>query len=131
MLKKQKRITAPVANLGIDLGKAGAAHTLIKVCSPYCGPCSKAHPKIEKLLDVNDNLQIKIIFTASDDDNNLMNKPVKHLLAIAEKGVEQLTKRALDDWYLDEKKDYEIFAAKYPVNGELLMQGVKLAAMSK
>lgn len=137
LLKKQKPITAPVANLGIDLGKTGATHTLIKVCNPYCGPCARAHPKIEKLLEEHDNLQVKIIFTAPDDDKNIMSKPVKHLLAIMENNDEQLTKKALDDWYLAEKKDYEVFAAKYPMptrrggNGELLMQGPKLAAMRK
>lgn len=131
LLKKQKPITMPVANMGINIGKAGATHTLIKVCNPYCGPCAKAHPKIEKLLEDNDDLQVKILFTATDDDNNIMSKPVKHLLAIAEKGDEQLTKKALDEWYLAEKKDYDVFAAKYPMNGELQVQGEKLTAMSK
>ena len=131
LLKKQKSITAPVAGLGIDLGKITAQHTLIKVCNPYCGPCAKAHPKIEKLLETNGNLQVKIIFTAPDDDKNSMSQPVKHLMAITEKQDEQLTKKALDDWYLAEKKDYEIFAKKHPMNGELALQGAKLNAMDK
>ena len=37
----------------------------------------------------------------------------------------------MDDWYLPEKKDYELFAAKYPMNGELLQQGNKIEAMDK
>jgi hypothetical protein len=35
----------------------------------------------------------------------------------------------LDDWYLAEKKDYEVFAAKYPMNGELKQQNAKVEAM--
>ncbi|MFT3947003.1 MAG: thioredoxin domain-containing protein [Agriterribacter sp.] len=131
LLKKQKPVTIPATDIGINIGKADATHTLIKVCNPYCGPCASAHPKIEKLLEAIDYLRVKIIFTAPDDDKNSMSKPVKHLLAIAEKQDEQLTKKALDDWYLAEKKDYDAFAARYPVNGELLTQGAKLAAMSK
>ena len=32
------------------------------------------------------------------------------------------SQHALDDWYLAPKKDYEVFAEKYPMNGELKMQ---------
>jgi thiol-disulfide isomerase/thioredoxin len=132
LLHKQKTIEPlSVEGLGIDIGNPQAAHTIIKVCNPYCGPCAAAHPKIEKLIEENPNIKAKIIFTAPDNDNNMMSKPVKHLLAIAQKGNEQLTQKALDDWYLADKKDYDAFAAKYPMNGELAKQGAKLAAMSK
>ena len=60
-----------------------------------------------------------------------MTKPVRHLLAIDEKKDEVITKKALDDWYLSEKKDYDLFASKYPMNGELLRQGDKIEAMSE
>ena len=30
--------------------------------------------------------------------------------------------QALEDWYLADKKDYEVFAAKYPLNGEIREQ---------
>ena len=52
-------------------------------------------------------------------------------MAITGKRDEQLTKKALDDWYLAEKKDYGLFAARHPMNGELAMQGAKLQAMEK
>ena len=60
-----------------------------------------------------------------------MTKPVRHLLAIDGEKDEAITKKALDDWYLAEKKEYELFALKYPMNGELLKQGNKIEAMSK
>ena len=44
---------------------------------------------------------------------------------------EEKIKQSLDDWYLPETKNYELFAAKYPMNGELLKQGNKIAAMDK
>ena len=105
---------------------------IIKVCSPYCGPCAKAHPKIEALLEQNTNVKAKIIFSIPNDEANAGIKPVRHLLAIAEKGNnEEKIKQSLDDWYLPETKNYELFAAKYPMNGELLKQGNKIAAMDK
>ncbi len=57
--------------------------------------------------------------------------PVKHLLAIAVKGNLQLTAQALDDWYLADKKDYDAFAAKYHMNGELNEQTEKIELMYK
>ena len=132
LLKKQKAISISADDLGIDLGNPAATNTLIKVCNPYCGPCSKAHPKIEELLEQNSNVKVKIIFTTPNKEGHPAVKPVRHLLAVAEKtNNETITKKALDDWYLTEKKDYDLFATKYPLNGELLKQDNKIEAMDK
>ena len=130
LLKKQKHITLAVDSLGIDIGNPAATNMLVKVCNPYCGPCSKAHPKIEELLEEIPNLKVKIIFTTPNDEGNLALKPVRHLLAINEqKNRKENIEQALDDWYLADKKDYELFAQKYPMNGELTNQGSKIEAM--
>jgi thiol-disulfide isomerase/thioredoxin len=133
LLQKQKTVDLSlVEGLGIDMGNHNAQHTLIKVCNPYCGPCAGAHPKIEKLLEENKNVKAKIIFTATAKEDDYRNKPVKHLLAIAAKNNEQLTRQALDDWYLAEKKDYDVFANKYNDTPPLEGQGeAEIAAMEK
>jgi uncharacterized membrane protein len=132
LLKKQKAITYSTDGLGIDLGNPAASNTLIKVCNPYCGPCAKAHAKIEALLEQNENLQVKIIFTTANEESNHSLKPTRHLMAVAEQlNDKQNIKHSLDDWYLADKKDYELFATKYPMNGGLLKQGDKIEAMDK
>lgn len=131
LLMKQPPIVKAVDGIGIELGNPTAKNTLIKVCNPYCGPCSKAHPKIEKLLQGNVDLKVKIIFNVSDNDLDSAVKPVRHLLAIAEKGNDVKLHKALDDWYLPNRKDYEAFATKYPMNGELLQQRVKISLMEE
>jgi len=129
LLQKQKMLTNVPDDLGITLGNPNGAYKLIKVCNPYCGPCAKAHQPMEDLLDNNPDVRIQILFTATNSDGDMKAPPVKHLLAIAEKNEESIVKRALDDWYLAEKKDYEVFAAKYPMNGELKQQNAKVEAM--
>lgn len=100
------------------------------MCNPYCGPCSKAHPKIDELLEEIPNLKVKIIFTTPNNEDNLALKPVRHLLAISEqKNRKEDIKQALDDLYLSDKKDYDVFAQKYPMNGELIKQGNRIEAM--
>ncbi len=130
LLKKQKSITTSAEGLGISLGNPAATNTLIKVCNPYCGPCAKAHSKIESLLEQHDNLQVKIIFITPNEEGRMV-KPVRHLLAIYGRNEETTLKKALDDWYLADNKDYDVFASKYPMNGELSIQGDKIEAMSK
>ena len=131
LLKKQKQITLSTEGLGIDIGNPAATNTIIKVCNPYCGPCAKAHPAIETLIEGNDNVKAKIIFTTANDETNPAIKPVRHLLAIADENNPAKLNQALDDWYLPINKDYEIFEKKYAMNGELLKRGEKVEAMEK
>jgi hypothetical protein len=129
LLKKQKQITLPVDSLGIDIGNPTAANTLIKVCNPYCGPCSETHPKIEKLLGRVSNLKLKIIFSTTSDYEDLSFKAGCHLMAISEEADQEIMKQALDDWYLADKKDLKLFAEKYPMNGEIEKQQDKVRTM--
>jgi len=131
LLHKQKQIIESPEGLGITLGNLNAAYKLIKVCNPYCGPCAKAHKPMEDLLHNNPDVQIQVLFTATNNEGDIKTPPVKHLLAIAEHNGEETVKHALDYWYLAEKKDYEVFAAKYPMNGELKLQNTKIEAMKQ
>jgi uncharacterized membrane protein/thiol-disulfide isomerase/thioredoxin len=129
ILPKQKAITASPEGLGIILGNPNANHTIIKVCNPYCGPCAKAHPIIDDLLESNGDVNVQIIFTAANDEGDMKSKPVKHLMALYEKKDKNLIQRALNDWYRSDEKDYEAFAGKYQLNGELQEQGHRLENM--
>ncbi len=130
MLSKQKVVTAPTEGLGITLGNKNAKYKLVKVSNPYCEPCARAHRYVEELLENNpDEIQVQIIYVVTNDEENINTLPVEHLLAIAEKNNEKQTRQALNDWYLPNKKDYEVFEAKYPMNGELKRQRNKIEMM--
>jgi protein-disulfide isomerase len=129
LLKKQKEITSSPEGLGITIGNPVATNTIVKICNPYCTPCSKVHPELEKLLETNNDLKVQIIFMVTANKDDKRNKPVRHLLAIAAKQNELNTRHALNDWYLQNNKDYEAFANKHPLNGELKLQDDKIVAM--
>ncbi len=131
LIAKQNPVNSSTDVLGITIGNPHAHNTIIKVCNPYCPPCARAHPQIDELLEANPDLKVQILFTTTNDENDRGNKPVKHLLAITAQNNEMLTRKALDDWYLPGKKDYEVFAAKYPMNGEIKLQEAKVEAMNK
>jgi uncharacterized membrane protein/protein-disulfide isomerase len=130
LLTKQKGIFKSTEGLGIILGNSNATTRIIKVCNPYCWPCSESHKIVEDLLDNNPDLQVQIIFLSSNDANDPRKSIVRHLMAIAEKGDETLIKEALDNWYLkNNDKDYESFSREYPLNGELQKQFGKIQNM--
>jgi len=130
ILSRQKVIDAPFEDLGITIGNPKGLFQLIKVCNPYCGPCSKAHAIMEQIIENNGEVGIQIVFTASADDTDIRKAPVAHLMAIAEKQDANLTKKSLDSWYLSSDKDYKTFASKYPLEAEeLRKQDVKIQKM--
>lgn len=122
ILSRQKKVVPSAEGLGITIGNPDAKWKLIKVCNPYCGPCARAHPAIEELVDSNTNVQVQIIFTATGEEGDIKTQPVQHLLAIAAGENKKATRQALDDWYNAAQKDYGAFAAKHPMPDELLTQ---------
>lgn len=129
VLHKQRNVHEGAAGLGIVLGNPNAANRILKVCNPYCGPCANVHTPIEELLESNPDVQLQIIFTATNDDKDEQKWPVQHLLAIAADNNEPLIKQALDDWYLAPEKNYEHFASRYPMKDMLVLQEGKIEAM--
>ena len=76
-------------------------------------------------------INLQILFTATTENFDRSGKPVRHLLALDEKYKDRKQiEKALGDWYLAKEKDYDSFAKKYPMNGELVTQTHKLEAMS-
>ncbi|MBW7846378.1 MAG: thioredoxin domain-containing protein, partial [Bacteroidia bacterium] len=129
LLQQQANAPDGYENIGITIGNSNAVITIIKVCNPYCGPCAKAHPVIDEILENNTDVKLKLIFTASNDLNDKRGTVARHLLAINKKGDQQEMQHALDDWYLADKKDYAVFADKYPMSGELKQQETEIEKM--
>jgi len=129
LLKQQPAIPAGWEKLGIALGPTDAATTIVKVCNPFCGPCSRAHPELENLLH-NYDVQVRIIFNSQNKEADYSANAARHLMAIAEQGDAVITKQALDDWYGMPQKDYAAFAARWPLAaGRLQQQDHQLEAM--
>ncbi|WP_346766831.1 thioredoxin domain-containing protein [Pseudoflavitalea sp. G-6-1-2] len=129
LLRKEKQIIEEPEGLGIDIGNPDAKFTLIKICNPYCGPCAEAHPRLEKVLEEVPQLKLKIIFVAPNNPRNLAFQVVRHFMAIANEYTPEQTKLALRSWYTDDKKEYEKFAATWPVREDLNKPSTSIEAM--
>lgn len=130
LLQQQAVAPGGYENIGIEIGNPKAENTIIKVCNPYCGPCAKAHPILDEIVRRNNNIKLKLIFNATNDKDDKRGIAARHLLAVYKKYVHK-TESALSEWYLAEKKDYEEFAKKYPMNGELKKQEDEIEKMKE
>ncbi|WP_422083624.1 vitamin K epoxide reductase family protein [Ulvibacterium sp.] len=126
LLSKTRKIQNSTEGLGISFTNTTAKFNVVKVCHPYCGPCAKAHPILEELREKG-LINLQILFVSGTDKNDPQLKPVRHFLALDDR--ENSILKALNDWYLSETKDYELFCLKYPMNGELEFQDQKIDSM--
>jgi uncharacterized membrane protein len=129
LLHQQKKIDQPNQDLGITIGNDNAQNCIIKICNPYCTPCSKAHSRLENLLEQIPNLKVQIIFAVPKSILNVPHNPISHLMAIYSKKDLNLIRVALDDWYINSSKSYLLFAEKYKMFEELELQNENLIAM--
>ncbi|MFC3416896.1 DsbA family protein [Algoriphagus hitonicola] len=126
-LANSREITSSPEGLGVFLKGTKAKYHVLKVCNPYCGPCARTHPLLEQLYETG-NIDLQIVFIPGGGDEVRI-KTIRHLLGIASQGDLEKTRQALDDWYSQDKKDYEAFATNYPLNGELTKQESNIKAM--
>jgi hypothetical protein len=105
----------------IVLGNPTAEHVITMVSNPFCGPCATAHQELDEWLKYRDDIQLKIIFTTADHDDDERTKVSRHMSALSLLQDATLVERALNDWYKLSSKKYETWAAKYPIsfNGEM------------
>jgi uncharacterized membrane protein len=129
LLQDSEKIQNEPTGLGISLENKNPNYKIIKVCNPYCGPCAQAHPVLESLYKKG-VIDLQILFTVHPEESYTQTAPVSHLLALAEKGDEDIIHKSLNDWYSMKKKDYSLFAKQYTLNGEMKLQRHKIKAMS-
>ena len=110
------RYELPDNLMPLQLGNPDADTTITIVSSPSCGPCAAAHKLLEEWLSVRDDLQIKVILTTTNDDNNEYTKFSKHITALSLVENRKYIEIALSDWYYKCDRKYELWGPKYPVS---------------
>lgn len=105
----------------VIFGNPKAETVITMVSNPFCGPCAKTHETLNRWLQERDDIQLKIIFTTANDDDDEKTKVAKHISALAVLKDVQLLENALNSWYAQTDKKYDNWAQQYPVafNGEM------------
>lgn len=100
----------------VVLGNPKAETVITMVSNPFCGPCGNAHQTLDDWLKTRDDLQLKIIFTTADHDDDEKTKVARHIGALSRLNDITVVEQALYDWYTQSSRKYEQWAQKYPVN---------------
>lgn len=129
MLVSQRQVIIPSSNLGIYLGASSPKHHVLVVCNPYCGPCAAAHSELHKLIGSNEDVQVQVVFTATNSPGDRRNDPVSYIMAISESSPWQATMEALTSWFQEHKMNFDSFSNAFPVASLASRQGAKLASM--
>ncbi len=122
-LKNQPRYAIENDLMPITLGNPSAETVITMVSNPFCGPCAKAHQTIDEWLKNRDDIQLKVIFTSANDDDEPRTKVSRHMSALSKVDNKLAVEDALNDWYQMAAKDYKVWAAKHPavISDELNM----------
>jgi len=99
----------------IMLGNPDAETVITMVSNPFCGPCAQAHQVLDEWLNYRDDIQIKILFSTADHDDDQKTKVSRHISALSLLNDTLLVEKALNDWYGQSSKKYEEWAKRYPV----------------
>jgi uncharacterized membrane protein/predicted double-glycine peptidase len=114
-LKEQPKFPLPDEDWSIVLGNVEANTIITMVSNPYCPPCSIAHQELDEWLNRLDDIQLRIVFTANNNDHDRKTPITRHLMALNEQQDKSLVKKALHDWYEQKQKNYKEWAKTYPV----------------
>jgi protein-disulfide isomerase/uncharacterized membrane protein/predicted double-glycine peptidase len=114
-LKEQPKYAVPAEDWSIVLGNVEADHIITMVSNPYCPPCAKTHHALDEWLNHNSDIQVRLVFTASNTDADIKTPVTRHLMALNELPDKNKVKQALNDWYGQKQKDYQAWAKVHPV----------------
>jgi len=105
LLKKERKIAISTDDFGITLGKKNGNFHIIKVCNPYCHHCAAAQPILQKLLTVNDNIKLQMIFPFDPSQKEYKFTPIDTFLSLYYEGADM--ESAFSDWYETRDKNIE------------------------
>ena len=105
-LKNQPRYAIEKELMPIHLGNPKAGTIITMVSNPFCGPCAKAHQTIDEWLKYRSDIQLKVIFTSSNEENDPRTRVSRHLSALSENENKNMVEYAMNDWYKSSNKNY-------------------------
>lgn len=105
-------------NSSIILGNKDAKTTVSLVSSPYCEPCSVAHKSFDAWIMDREDIKFQIVFATGDDYQNHKTEVSRHLMSLTYENGFEYMRQALNDWYGQKKKDYKLWAKRYPYKSE-------------
>lgn len=116
LLTGQPRYAVPEELKAINLGNPQAQTVITMVTNPFCGPCAATHKMLDEWLMTREDLQLKILFTTANHEEDARTKVARHVTALSLSKDGKYVGEALNGWYKQSNKDYDTWATQYPVH---------------
>jgi len=99
----------------IIIGNREANNIVTLVSNPFCTHCSKAHRLLDDLLSIRANIKLQLVFVCRSYAKEIDQKVTSHFIALKSAGNETKLKEAINGWYNQKVKNYELWKKDYPV----------------
>ena len=116
VLTSQPRYAVTDELMPVLLGNPEADNVITIVSNPYCEPCAKAHQVMEDWIERRNDVQLKVVFSTVNEDNDMRTKIARHMTALQLLDNKAIVKDALNEWYAENNRNYDNWALKYPVS---------------
>ncbi len=122
-LKQELKVDTTVWENDLLLGNPQAPLLITVACNPYCGPCAKAHKKLDELLEHHPN-KIKVLLrliTPSPSGKDKISKAVAAILQVSQDmgSNNEHLQNALADWF--EWMNYDKWTEKWKNTSTLML----------
>lgn len=115
LLTNQPHYNVSSELMPIRLGNQNAETMITMISNPFCGPCATTHKFLENWLEMSEDIQLQIVFATANEDTELRTKVARHIAALGRLEDSEIVKEAMNNWYGQGSKNYEMWAEKYPI----------------
>ena len=122
LLEQEEKIIMPVDNYGITMGKKNGKYQIIKVCNPYCSHCADAQNELQKLMNDNGEIGLRIIFINDPDTESYKQTPIDAFLSFYYEGCDM--EPILSEWYDSEEKNIDFFNQRHPLKEHFITKNM-------
>lgn len=114
LLNEETKYTLPNEDDSLIIGNREAETIITMVSNPFCQPCSSMHKKLDDLLANRDDIKLQVIFSTHNTDDKKA-QVAAHLMSLQAGQDDRSLKKALDDWYEQKQKNFDVWAKIHPV----------------
>lgn len=98
--KEQPLVDTSTWENDLIIGNPSAPLQIIVACNPYCGPCAKAHEKLDELVErFPEQLSVKVRLLFPGDQENELTIAAKEILTTSSSILAHERKQMLTDWF--------------------------------
>jgi uncharacterized membrane protein/thiol-disulfide isomerase/thioredoxin len=99
----------------ITFGNPAAELKLTVLTNPFCNPCARMHPRIERVLkNCNNNIHVQYVLTYFFNTKEM----TRQLMSVYVRNEPNEANRILSEWFESTKSNYKAFFELYGANAE-------------